>query len=154
MAAVRRRGWQTIAAAAIAAGAATSAAGAATPVAGGSYHGSLGATQSAVRISLRVSSDRHQVRSVTLSTLPIYCTGSPPPSARTMFRAAAIDHAGSFTARGRVTIAVGPLKGTAVATLTVTGSFANNRREHGTVTTTFLGSGSKCSGHSPYTTKA
>ena len=85
--------------------------------------------------------------------LPIYCTGSPPPSARISFGTATIA-GGRFTTKGRDAIPVGPLKGTTVATLTLTGTFASGRRESGTITTTFAGSASRCSGHSSYATKS
>jgi len=124
-------------------------------VAGGSYHGALDGKQSRITISLRVSSDGHRVTSVALSKLPIYCPGAPPPRAKISFQTARIAGDGTFTAKGRDAIAVGPLKGTPVATMKLTGMFAAGRREHGTLTTTFAGSAaSKCSGHSSYSTKS
>jgi hypothetical protein len=124
-------------------------------VAGGSYHGTLDGKQSQITVSLKVSSDGHTVTSVALSKLPIYCPGAPPPKAKISFQRARIAGDGTFTAKGRDAIAVGPLKGTSVATMKLTGTFAPGRKEHGTLTTTFAGSAAaKCSGHSTYMTKS
>ncbi len=129
------------------------AAEAAAVVAGGNYRGALAGPQSKVGVSFRVSGDGRQVLAVRLTKLPIYCKGSPPPAARISFHSAAIV-GGRFTAKGRDAIPVGPLKGTPVATLTMTGTFAPGGRESGTITTTFAGSASKCGGHSSYTTRS
>jgi hypothetical protein len=127
---------------------------AATAVPGATYTGSLSGTRSKVSISFRVSSDGGRVGAIQLSELPIYCAGSGPPAARIVFGSARISSDGTFTARGRDAIAVGPLKGTAVATLTLSGAFTSKRRERGVIRTDFLGSGSRCSGRSRYATRA
>jgi hypothetical protein len=151
---VRLRSVTVSACAAAATALCTGTALAAGAVAGATYRGTLSALPSKVPISFRVSPDGRQVVAIGLGQLPIYCGGSGPPAAKIAFRAAPISASGTFTAQGRDTIAVGPLKGTAVATLTLTGTFSAGRRESGVVSTHFAGSGSKCGGHSPYTTKA
>jgi hypothetical protein len=120
---------------------------------GATYTGSLSGTRSNVSISFRVSPDGGRVEAIRLSELPIYCAGSGPPAAKIVFRSARISADGTFTAQGRDAIAVGPLKGTAVATLTLSGTFTSRRREHGDIRTNFLGSGSRCSGRSHYATR-
>ena len=129
-----------------------STAGAAKPVSGATYKGTLSGGQSHVSISFRVSSDGREVEAVALSGLPIYCAGTGPPNARISFRSAPISRHGTFTATGRDAIAVGPLKGTTVASLTLTGRFAPTRRANGVIRTDYVGAGSKCSGRSRYTT--
>jgi len=118
------------------------------------YNGKLSGPQSKVTIGFGVSANGVVVVSIHLSRLPLYCPGSAPPSAKITFGPGQISAKGTFTAQGRDAIALGPLKGTTVATLTLTGTFGPNRSESGVLTTTFPGSGSKCSGHSQYTTKA
>jgi hypothetical protein len=130
-----------------------SVAAGAAQVAGATYAGSLGGSQSKVAITLHVSSDGRRVQTVQLSRLPIYCAGGGPPSAQIVFAAAPISRSGGFVANGRDTIAVGPLKGTVVATVTLTGTFGPGRHESGTVSTRFGGSGSRCSGSSRYRTR-
>jgi hypothetical protein len=151
---MRLRGGNVVLSVVVVAALLASAAFAAKPVAGASYRGALVGGQSAVTISFRVSSDGSKVTGVSISKLPIYCVGRPPPAAKISFQAAHVGRGGAFTAKGRDAIAFGPLKGTAVATLELTGSFGSGRRESGTITTTFAGSGSKCSGHSSYATKS
>lgn len=128
---------------------------AAAPVRGDSYHGALTGARSAIKVSFRVSSSGTAVSAVTLSALPLYCSGEPPPSARISFSGAKVDSHGTFTAMGADKIDVGPLKGSAIAKLKLTGSFAAGRSESGVITTTLIGgSTSTCSGHSSYRTKA
>lgn len=128
---------------------------AAAPVRGASYRGTLTGPRSAIRISFRVSPSGTRLGSIVVSALPIYCTGQPPPAARIAFSGATIDAHGTFTATGADKIGVGPLKGSVIAKLRLTGSFGANRSETGVLTTTFTGgSATKCSGHSSYRTKA
>jgi hypothetical protein len=130
-----------------------SGAGAALQVAGATYVGKLDGRQSKVAISLRVSADGRRVEAVHVSRLPIYCAGGGPPAAAIVFQPAPISRSGRFVTSGKDTVAVGPLKGTVVATLTLTGAFASGRRESGVIRTSFMGSGSKCSGQSNYKTR-
>ena len=128
---------------------------AAAPVRGGAYSGALTGSRSAIHVSFRVSSSGTAVSHVAVSALPLYCSGKPPPSARITFSGASIDSHGTFTAIGADKIGVGPLKGSAIAKLKLTGSFASGRSESGVITTTLIGgSSAKCSGHSSYRTKA
>ncbi len=152
--AVGLRARRGLAAATLAAALLATVARAATPLPGATYSGALSERQAAISISFRVSPDGREVEAVTFSELPIYCTGSGPPNARIVFATARISRRGTFTARGRDAIAVGPLKGTAVASLTLTGTFASKGRASGVVRTDYVGTASKCSGRSRYTTKA
>jgi len=127
---------------------------AAVVVGGATYAGHLGGAQSTVSISLRVSANGREVQQVHLSKLPIYCSGKGPPAAKLTFQPATVSSAGRFTASGADSIAVGPLKGTAVARLTLTGAFAPGRRESGTFAVHYVGGLSTCDGHSPYSTTA
>jgi hypothetical protein len=134
---------------------AVAAALAAAPVRGGSYRGALTGSRSAIHVSFRVSSSGTAVSHVTVSALPLYCSGKPPPSARITFFGAPVDSHGTFTAKGADKIGVGPLKGSVIAKLKLTGTFATGRSESGVITTTLIGgSTATCSGHSSYRTKA
>ena len=133
----------------------TASALAAAPIHGASYRGALTGSRSAIHVSFRVSSSGGAVSSIVVSALPLYCTGQPPPAARIAFSGAKIDSHGTFTALGVDKIGVGPLKGSVIAKLTLTGSFSANRTESGVIQTSFAGgSASRCSGRSPYKTKA
>lgn len=128
---------------------------AATPVHGAAYRGALTGSRSAIHVSFRVSASGNAVSAIVVTALPLYCTGAPPPSARIAFSSAKIDAHGTFAALGADKIGVGPLKGTVIAKLKLTGSFAPNRTESGLLETTLAGgSPSRCSGHSPYKTRA
>jgi len=128
---------------------------AAAPVRGTSYRGALTGSRSAIHVSFRVSNSGSAVSQVNVSALPLYCSGQPPPAARIFFSGATIDPHGTFTAAGADKISVGPLKGSIIAKLKLTGTFAGNRTESGVLTTALGGgSGGKCSGHSNYRTKA
>ena len=134
---------------------AAAAALAATPVRGASYRGALTGSHSAVHVSFRVADSGTSINHVVVSALPLYCSGKPPPSARISFSGAPIGAHGTFTAAGTDKIGVGPLKGSAIATLKLTGTFAGDHSESGVLTTTFTGgSASGCNGHSSYRTKA
>ena len=128
---------------------------AAAPLSGGSYRGTLTGSRSAIRVSFRVAHSGTSISQVTVSALPLYCSGKPPPSARIAFSGAPISARGTFTASGTDEIGVGPLKGSSIATLKLTGTFGANHTESGVLTTKFTsGSASTCSGHSNYRTKA
>ena len=128
---------------------------AAAPVRGGSYRGALTGSRSAIHVSFRVSSSGNAVTQVTVSALPLYCSGKPPPTARITFSGAPVTSHGTFTAMGADKIGVGPLKGSVIAKLKLTGSFAAGKSESGVITTTLIGgSSATCSGHSSYRTKA
>ena len=129
------------------------AAFAAAPVKGAGYTGALAGSHSKITISFRVSASGAEVESLRISSLPIYCGGSGPPGTpKIKFQNATISASGSFSSPGRDTIATGPLKGSVVATLVVSGSFSAGGHEHGTVTTTYGGPAKKCGGHSAYIT--
>jgi hypothetical protein len=117
---------------------------------GATYHGAVAGGK--VQLSFRVSADGHRVQALKLSNLPIYCSGSGPPGTELAFTAATVSSSGTFTVRGSDAIASGPLKGTKVATLTVTGTFAAKGHERGVVSVRYVGSASQCSGHSSYAT--
>ena len=127
---------------------------AAIPRAGATYRGALTGSQSSISISFRVSANSGSVTGAALSRLPFYCTGSGPPGARIVFAAAQISPRGTFTAAGRDLIPSGPLKGSVVATLTLTGTFGGGGRESGTLRTAYGGPAKRCGGHSVYATKA
>ncbi len=150
----RRVGRGLLCACAAAALFAAGAPAASTQLPGALYKGTLAGAQSKVSISFVVSTSGRVAGSIHLSRLPLYCPGSAPPSARITFGPGTISSQGAFTAKGRDAIALGPLKGTTVATLTLTGMFGRGHGESGAITTTFVGGGSKCSGRSQYTTKA
>jgi hypothetical protein len=127
---------------------------AAAPVRGATYHGSLLGSRSAIKVSFRVSAGGTQVSAITVTTLPLYCKGQPPPGARIRFQNAKVDSRGTFTAAGSDRISAGPLKGSEIARLSLTGTFGANGTAAGVITTTFQGSGgARCSGHSPYRAK-
>jgi len=141
-----------VAAAASALCAATAFAGPARS--GATYRGSLAGSQGHVSITLRISADGARVSAVTLSKLPIYCTGNAPPGARVTFRAATISAAGSFSTTGVDSLVAGPLKGQKVATLTLRGTFGAGGGERGVITTTYSGPAAHCGGKSSYSTRA
>jgi hypothetical protein len=127
---------------------------AADPVRGAAYKGSLTGASSSIRISFRVSPGGSQVQAIRLSALPIFCAGGAPPNSTLEFANARVTAAGTFSAAGRDVLGVGPLKGTVAAKLVVTGTFAANGRESGTVTTTFSGSAKHCGGRARYRTRS
>ncbi len=123
------------------------------PVKGAGYTGALAGSHSKITISFRVSASGAEVENLRISGLPIYCAGSGPPGTpKIKFQNARISASGSFSSPGKDVIATGPLKGSVVATLLVSGSFAAGGREHGTVTTTYSGPAKRCGGHSSYAT--
>ena len=125
---------------------------AAAPLKGSLYRGSLGGSHSKISISLRVSADGGEVDGLRISALPIYCPGNGPPGTPTIvFAKARISAAGRFSSAGRDMISSGPLKGSVVATLKLSGSFTAGGGVHGTITTIYGGPAKSCGGHSSYT---
>jgi hypothetical protein len=140
----------TLVAFALTAGAAALAA---APVDGASYTGALAGSHAKITISFRVSASGREVENVRIGSLPIYCAGSGPPGTpKIRFQNAAISASGSFSSPGKDMIAAGPLKGSVVATLLVSGGFSAGGHEHGTVTTIYSGPAKRCGGHSAYST--
>ncbi|HVC85761.1 MAG TPA: hypothetical protein VNC12_10975 [Solirubrobacteraceae bacterium] len=132
---------------------AAAAAFAAAPVTGATYTGALAGQHPKITISFRVSASGREVENLRIGRLPIYCGGSGPPGTpRIKFKNAAISANGSFSSPGKDMIATGPLKGSVVATLRVSGSFSAGGHERGTVTTTYSGPAKNCGGHSAYAT--
>ena len=128
------------------------AADAARPSGGATYRGSLVGSLSTISISLHVARSGASVARIAVSHLPFYCRGQAPPASRISFASAPISASGRFSARGADMIGVGPFKGTAAATLTITGTFGVGGRESGVLTTVFAGAARRCSGHSSYRT--
>jgi hypothetical protein len=125
---------------------------AASPPKAGVYHGSLGGSRTKISISFRVSAGGADVEAMKISALPIYCSGNGPPGTPTiLFQKAPITHTGKFATKGRDVIASGPLKGSVVATLAVSGIFTAAGSAHGTVATSYGGPAKSCSGTSSYT---
>ena len=125
---------------------------AAAPLKGSVYRGSLGGSQAEISISFRVSPGGGEVESLHISALPIYCPGNGPPGTPTIvFAKAGISAAGRFSSAGKDMISSGPLKGSVVATLKLSGTFTPGGGVHGTVTTSYSGPAKSCGGHSSYT---
>ena len=124
---------------------------AAAPLKGSVYRGSLGGSQSKISISLRVSADGAEVEGLRLSALPIYCPGNGPPGTPTIvFAKARISATGRFASAGKDMINSGPLKGSVVATLKLSGAFTAGGGLRGTITTIYGGPAKSCGGHSSY----
>lgn len=118
----------------------------------GSYHGSLSGSQATVTISFRVTGGGTEVRSLRLSSRPMYCGGRGAPGApKIVFPTIKISASGRFAGSGKDLVPAGPLKGSVLATLYVSGRFAGGGKESGTITTAYSGFAKKCSGHSRYT---
>jgi hypothetical protein len=124
----------------------------ASQVKGGSYKGSLMPANDGVLISFKVSSDGKQVRGLTASNTPLYCSGGGKPIP-VHFKKALISSKGTFASTGKYVIQEGPKKGQVGSKLKITGRFFKGGVEQGTLTTTYIGF-SNCSGKSSYTTKA
>jgi hypothetical protein len=125
---------------------------AAAPLKGSVYRGSLGGSQSKIAISFRVSPGGGEVEALRIGALPIYCPGNGPPGTPTIvFAKARISAAGTFSSAGSDMIGSGPLKGSVVATLKLSGSFSAGGGVHGTITTSYGGPAKDCGGHSSYT---
>jgi hypothetical protein len=131
---------------------AASPAFAALPLKDSVYRGTLGGSQSKISISLRTSSGGGEVQGLHISALPIYCPGNGPPGTPTIvFAKARISASGRFSSAGKDMISSGPLKGSVVATLKLSGTFTAGGGVHGTITTIYGGSAKSCGGHSSYT---
>jgi hypothetical protein len=129
--------------------AATLAAG---PIKGASYHGALSGSQAKVMISFKVS-PAGVIQNMRFSSLPNYCGRAAPGTPNIAFpNTTKVSATGTFSIPGKDLIAAGPLKGSVVATLRVSGRFASSGKESGTVTTTYGGPAKKCGGHSAYAT--
>ena len=127
----------------------------ATPLKGKLYSGGLAGAQSKISISLRVSAGGGEIQTLKIGALPIYCPGNGPPGTPSIvFGKARISAAGKFSTKGADKISSGPLKGTVVATLAVTGTFSAGGRVHGTIATSYSGSAKSCSGRSAYSAHA
>jgi hypothetical protein len=120
----------------------------------GVYRGALSRPHASITISFHVSAGGRNVVDLQISSLPMYCPGSGPPGTPSIvFAKAPISAAGRFTSTGKDVITTGRLKGAVAAMLSVSGSFASDGSEHGTVKTEFSGAAAACSGHSAYSTK-
>jgi hypothetical protein len=119
----------------------------------GLYRGALEGSRSNITISFRVSAG--MVEGLAVSSLPLYCPGTGPPGTPTIvFANARISPGGRFAAAGKDMISSGRLKGAVAATLKVSGTFASDGSEHGTVTTDYGGgAATACGGHSAYKTR-
>jgi hypothetical protein len=125
---------------------------AAGQVKGGVYKGGLMPARDGVVVSFKVSSNGKQVTALSISNVPLYCSGGGRPTP-VGFKNALISTKGTFSSTGRYVIKEGPNKGKVGSKLKITGKFSKGRTEQGTLTTTYVGF-SNCSGKSPYTTKA
>jgi hypothetical protein len=124
---------------------------AASQVKGGSYTGSLVPTRDGVLVSFKVSSSGKQVNALTITNIPLYCSGGGKPIP-VHFKNASISSKGTFSSTGKYVIAEGPKKGQVGNKLKITGKFLKGGKEQGTLTTTYVGF-SSCSGKSSYSTK-
>ncbi|MFZ1154796.1 MAG: hypothetical protein WAN93_07825 [Solirubrobacteraceae bacterium] len=125
---------------------------AAGQVKGGVYKGGLMPSRDGVVVSFKVSSNGKQVTALSISNVPLYCSGGGRPTP-VRFKNASISTKGTFSSTGRYVIEEGPNKGKVGSKLKITGKFSKGRTEQGTLTTTYVGF-ANCSGKSPYTTKA
>jgi hypothetical protein len=124
---------------------------AAGPIKGAGYHGALSGSQSKVTISFKVSA-AGLIQNMRISSLPNYCGRAAPGTPKIAFPNTKVSANGTFSIPGKDLIAAGPLKGSVVATLLVSGRFGSGGKESGTVTTTYGGPAKKCGGHSAYAT--
>jgi hypothetical protein len=125
---------------------------AASQVKGGSYTGSLIPSRDGALVSFKVSSSGKQVSALTISNVPLYCSGGGKPIP-VHFKNALISSKGTFSSTGRYLVLEGPKKGQVGAKLKITGKFLKSGVEQGTLTTSYVGF-ANCSGKSPYSTKA
>lgn len=120
----------------------------------GTYRGELGGSRASIKISFHVAEGGGNVADLQISSLPMYCPGNGPPGTPSIvFAKAPISASGRFTSTGKDVITTGRLKGAVAATLKISGVFASDGSEHGTVTTGFGGAAAACSGHSAYRTR-
>src|SRR6185312_4766971 len=125
---------------------------AASQIKGGSYTGSLVPSRDGVLVSFKVSSSGKQVSALTITNIPLYCSGGGKPIP-VHFKNAQISSKGTFSSTGKYVIAEGPKKGQIGNKLKITGKFLKGGKEQGTLTTTYV-SFASCSGKSSYSTKA
>lgn len=125
---------------------------AAGQVKGGSYAGSLIPSRDGVLVSFKVSSSGKQVSALTITNIPLYCSGGGKPIP-VHFKNAPISSKGTFSSTGKYVIAEGPKKGQIGTKLKIAGKFLKGGKEQGTLTTTYVGF-ANCSGKSSYSTKA
>lgn len=128
-----------------------SAALAANQVKGGSYTGGVMPANDGVVVSFKVSLSGKLVTALTISNTPLYCSGGGRPTP-VHFKSASISSNGSFASTGKYVISEGPKKGQVGTKLKIAGKFLKGGKEHGVLTTTYVGF-SKCSGKSAYSTK-
>lgn len=121
-------------------------------VKGGTYIGTLQPSTRGIGVSFKVSSNGKKVTLLSITNIPIYCSGGGPPIP-IRFKDAAISAKGTFTSKANYVIKVGPLKGHVGEKLKIAGTFRKGRSEQGTLTTTYP-EAHQCSGSSPYTAKA
>ena len=116
---------------------------------GAGYSGRLAAPRASYVVRFEVSPNGKEVTDLRLSNTPLYCAGAgtgAPVAA--IFARSTISGAGTFTTEYE--LSYGPLR--SPTTLEITGRFARNGGERGTVTTTYPKT-PECSGKSSYTTK-
>lgn len=119
---------------------------------GRSYKGGLLPATRGISVSFEVSGSGKQVSSLTISNIPLYCSGGGP-AIPVHFKNASISSQGAFTSSAQNIIKIGPLEGQVGEKLKITGKFLRGRREQGTLTTVYP-KAPACGGKSPYTTKA
>lgn len=125
---------------------------AAGQVKGGSYRGALLPATRGISVSFKVSGSGKQVTSLSISNIPLYCSGGGR-AIPVHFKNAPISSGGTFASSGQNIIKEGPLKGQVGERLKITGKFLKGRREQGTLTTSYP-KAAACGGKSTYTTKA
>jgi len=124
----------------------------ATVIKGGAYSGNLIPARDGVVVSFKVSPNGKKVTGLSISNIPLYCSGGGPPIP-IHFNGASISSKGTFTSTGIYHNLEGPKKGQVGAKLKITGKFLKGGKEQGTLVTNYVGFAS-CSGKSPYSTKS
>ncbi len=125
---------------------------AAAQLRGGAYKGALLPTTRGISVSFKVSQSGKQVMALSISNIPIYCSGGGP-AIPIHFKNASISSKGTFASSAQYVIKVGPLKGQVGEKMKITGKFLKGKHEQGTLTTTYP-KAAACGGKSPYATKA
>jgi hypothetical protein len=127
---------------------------AATVAKGATYRGTFKAGADTPTLTFAVSANGKRVTNIRVTDTGLYCAGGGAVTP-VHFKDATITAAGSFHTTGQYRITIGPKKGQVGQDDSLTGTFAHGRREHGTLTTKYVGGvPAACSGHSPYSTKA
>lgn len=114
----------------------------------GTYKGNLASPRTTYLVSMNLKGAK--LSQITLSNIPIYCSGGGPPIPVT-FPKTTISKAGRFTVKATVRIKVGPKKGRIGEKLTLSGRFAHGKVS-GTLKTDFV-SFAQCSGSTRFTAK-